>query len=138
MTPQAQVSIMPASGSKTNAPYVLGPQFVGNTEQTHKMVQKLKELEDAQTAEYAKAAKEAKAAVMALATKAKGKGSSKDDKAKDSHLRPSTPTAQIGLAAADTDGLSPCSQAVESGTVTPNSEGVKRKDRNTWHAPPGY
>lgn len=35
--------------------------------------------------------------------------------------------------------LSPCSQAVESGDVTPGHEGIKRKDRNTYHQPPeGY
>lgn len=35
--------------------------------------------------------------------------------------------------------LSPCSEAVESGEVTPGHEGVKRKDRKTWHQPPsGY
>jgi len=33
--------------------------------------------------------------------------------------------------------LSPCSQAVESGDVTPGHEGIKRKDRNTYHQPPG-
>ncbi len=33
--------------------------------------------------------------------------------------------------------LSPCSQAVESGDVTPGHEGIKRKDRNTCHQPPG-
>lgn len=35
--------------------------------------------------------------------------------------------------------LSPCSYAVESGDVTPGHEGIKRKDRNTYHQPPeGY
>ena len=33
--------------------------------------------------------------------------------------------------------LSPCSEAVESGDVTPGHEGVKRKDRLTRHQPPG-
>ena len=37
------------------------------------------------------------------------------------------------------EALSPSSQAVESGDVTPGHEGVKRKDRKTWHQPPtGY
>ncbi|KAK3178489.1 hypothetical protein OEA41_000625 [Lepraria neglecta] len=67
---------------------------------------------------------------------AKGHQSKKDDKKKDTHLRPSTPPAQTGSKVHDDDGNSPCSQACESGTVTPSSEGVWRKDRKRYHAPP--
>lgn len=50
--------------------------------------------------------------------------------------QPDTRKAQAG-SAEKKELLSPCSQAVESGDVTPGHEGVKRKDRNTYHQPPG-
>ena len=49
--------------------------------------------------------------------------------------KPVTPKEQPGSAAKKAM-LSPSSQAVESGEVTPGHEGVKRKDRKTWHQPP--
>ena len=52
------------------------------------------------------------------------------------YLRPSTPPNQMGSKLKDDNGNSPCSQACTSGTVTPNSEGVKRSDRDVFHAPP--
>ena len=66
-----------------------------------------------------------------------GDTSKKDDKKKENQLRPTTPPAQTGSRFHDDDGNSPCSQACESGTVTPNSEGVWRKDRKKFHLPPG-
>ena len=61
----------------------------------------------------------------------------KKEKQKESQLRPSTPPTQTGSRFHDEDGNSPGSQACESGTVTPNSEGVWRKDRKRFHNPPG-
>lgn len=60
----------------------------------------------------------------------------KDEKKKEKQLRPSTPPAQTGSRLHDEDGNSPLSQACESGTVTPNSEGIWRKDRKRFHQPP--
>ena len=60
----------------------------------------------------------------------------KDEKKKENQLRPSTPPSQTGSRLHDEDGNSPASQACESGTVTPNSEGVWRKDRKRFHQPP--
>ena len=52
--------------------------------------------------------------------------------------QPKTPGEQTGSLERK-EALSPSSQAVESGDVTPGHEGVKRKDRKTWHQPPtGY
>ncbi|MCJ1451331.1 hypothetical protein MMC28_001667 [Mycoblastus sanguinarius] len=65
------------------------------------------------------------------------KNPSTDDKKKAANLRPSTPPAQAGSRNNLDGDLSPCSQACTSGTVTPNSEGVRRSDRNVWHQPPG-
>ena len=61
----------------------------------------------------------------------------KETEKKDQFLRPSTPPNQTGSSKSDVGGLSPASQACTSGTVTPNSEGVRRSDRNTIHASPG-
>lgn len=60
----------------------------------------------------------------------------KDEKKKEKQLRPTTPPAQTGSRLHDEDGNSPLSQACESGTVTPNSEGIWRKDRKRFHQPP--
>jgi len=65
-----------------------------------------------------------------------GRKAVKDVKKKDQYLRPSTPPGQTGIKTGDNDGASPSSQACTSGTVTPNSEGVRRSDREP-HAPPG-
>ena len=61
-----------------------------------------------------------------------------DSMAKDSEklLRPFTPPNQTGSKLHDEDGNSPVSQACTSGSVTPNSEGVRRADRQKYHAPP--
>ena len=80
--------------------------------------------------------KDAKGSESSKATATTSHKSKKDDKKKDTHLRPSTPPAQTGSKVHDDDGNSPCSQACESGTVTPNSEGVWCKDRKRYHAPP--
>lgn len=60
----------------------------------------------------------------------------KEEKKKENQLRPSTPPSQTGSRLHDEDGNSPVSQACDSGTVTPNSEGVWRKDRKRFHQPP--
>ncbi len=57
-------------------------------------------------------------------------------KQKDQYLRASTPPSQTGSKVGDNDEASPSSQACTSGSVTPNSEGVRRSDRKP-HAPPG-
>ncbi|KAL2038113.1 hypothetical protein N7G274_009060 [Stereocaulon virgatum] len=79
---------------------------------------------------------EAKGSELSKSTATTNVQPKKDDKKKDSHLRPSTPPAQTGSKLRDEDGNSPSSQACESGNVTPNSEGVWRKDRKRYHAPP--
>ena len=70
------------------------------------------------------------------AVSASGDTKKKDEKRKENQLRPSTPPAQTGSRLHDEDGNSPISQACESGTVTPNSEGIWRKDRKRFHQPP--
>lgn len=70
------------------------------------------------------------------AATASGDTNKKDEKKKENQLRPSTPPAQTGSRFHDDDGNSPSSQACESGTVTPNSEGIWRKDRKRFHQPP--
>lgn len=70
------------------------------------------------------------------AASASGDMKKKDEKKKENQLRPSTPPAQTGSRFHDDDGNSPISQACESGTVTPNSEGIWRKDRKRFHQPP--
>lgn len=59
-----------------------------------------------------------------------------DLKQKARYLRPSTPPGQTGSKISDSEDASPSSQACTSGSVTPNSEGVRRSDRKP-HAPPG-
>ena len=70
------------------------------------------------------------------AASASGDTKKMDEKKKENQLRPSTPPAQTGSRLHDEDGNSPISQACESGTVTPNSEGIWRKDRKRFHQPP--
>ena len=63
----------------------------------------------------------------------------KDAQEETQPLRPRTPLSQTGFPRRDEDGISPCSQACTSGTVTPTSTGVIRSDRQVSHAPPfGY
>ena len=80
--------------------------------------------------------KDTKGAESSKATSSTGNKPKNEDKKKDTLLRPSTPPAQTGSRIHDDEGNSPASQACESGTVTPNSEGVWRKDRKKFHAPP--
>ena len=79
-----------------------------------------------------------KAPLSDKSTNTKQKQSTVDSmsKSNDKLLRPFTPPPQTGSKIHDEDGNSPVSQACTSGSVTPNSEGVKRSDRGKYHAPP--
>ncbi|KAK4696684.1 hypothetical protein P7C71_g1276, partial [Lecanoromycetidae sp. Uapishka_2] len=55
----------------------------------------------------------------------------KDAKKKDSHLRPSTPPAQMGSRLQVDDGNSPGSQACGSGAVTPKEAERLRKEHQS-------